>query len=568
MSETRDPGPRPPRPRAADPEHGDGGEHPNPGPPDHVAVAVVGAGPVGATAANLLGLYGVETLIIDRETDVIDYPRAIGIDDESLRTFQTIGVVGDVLRDAIQNVPLKFFDAKGNCLADMLPTSRDNGWYKRNIFMQPTAEAALRHGLRRFPHVHQRYGTELRSLEQDAQGVTLRLADDHGEAHVVRADYVIAADGGRSPIRTQLGIPLQGSTHDRKWVVIDCADDPLDAPYTALHCDPRRPYVCARLPYDHRRWEFMLFPGEDADEMLDPGRVSDLLRYHVDDPDSIKVIRARVYTHHSRIAARFVQGRVALAGDAAHLMPPWAGQGMNTGLRDVTNLCWKVAAIVNDRAAPSLLKTYEQERRSHAKAMIELSTVFGRIVSPTLRPATWARDRLLRAASLAPAVKQWTLEMRFKATPYYRAGFRTPEPPRTRVPSVGRMFVQPTVQGADGARQRLDDVLGSWFAVIGFDADPLAALGDSGLAALARLRPHVIKVLPSRAGQRRHEEACVLSTTVVEDVDNELRAWFQARGRSVAVIRPDRYLATLTTPDGLGAHLARLADQLTGGTAA
>lgn len=175
----------------------------------------------------------------------------------------------------------------------------------------------------------------------------------------------------------------------------------------------------------------MLFPGEDAEEMLTPQRVRDLLRHHVRDPGVVEVIRARVYTHHSRIAARFVEGRVALAGDAAHLMPPWAGQGMNTGIRDVTNLCWKLAAIVSGQARPSLLDTYDQERRPHAQAMIDLSTTLGRILSPTRPSAAWARDWLLRTASLAPAVKKWTLEMRFKPVPHYRNGFVVPDSPGT-----------------------------------------------------------------------------------------------------------------------------------------
>lgn len=533
--------------------------------PDRVQVAVVGAGPVGATAANLLGLYGVETLILDRETDIIDYPRAIGVDDESLRTFQTIGLIDEILANAIQNVPLRFLDADGRCLAEMQPTGRENGWYKRNIFMQPTAERALRRGLNRFPHVHKLWGTTLRRLEQDREGVTLHLVNPRDRALTVRADYVVAADGGRSPIRAELGIPLQGATHARKWVVIDCAQDPLDAPYTALHCDPRRPYVCARLPFGHRRWEFMLFPGEDAEEMLAPDRVAQLLRHHVPDPARLEIIRARVYTHHSRMAARFVQGRVALAGDAAHLMPPWAGQGMNTGIRDATNLCWKLAAIVTDRADPALLRTYESERRPHAQAMIDLSTTFGRIVGPTLGPAAWARDRLLRAASLAPPVRRWTLQMGFKATPHYTSGFLAPDPTRPRGRAVGRMFVQPTIEAADGSQQRLDDLLGPWFAVVGYDCDPLARLDQAQLDSLALLRPHVLKVIPSRAVRERLREPCLLpATTVAEDVHNELRAWFRARRSSVAVIRPDRHLAALSTGDHLGGRLAALAEQFRG----
>jgi 3-(3-hydroxy-phenyl)propionate hydroxylase len=520
---------------------------------EHVAVAVVGAGPVGVTAANLLGGYGVQTLVIDRETTIVDYPRAVGVDDEALRTFQAAGLVDDILRGTIQNVPLRLYGAAGHCLADIRPTARDYGWYKRNVFTQPHAEAILRRGLDRFPQVRLMLGVELRELRQDAHGVTLCLAD----GREIRADYVIAADGGRSPIRTQLGIPFEGITHPRKWVVIDCANDPLDAPYTALHCDPRRPYVCAHMPDDYRRWEFMLFDGEDAEEMLAPDRVADLLRHHVADPGSVEVIRARVYTHHSRIAARFVEGRVALAGDAAHLMPPWVGQGLNTGIRDATNLCWKLAAVVTGQAHRSLVSTYDQERRPHAQAMIDLSTTLGRILSPTRRSVAVARDWFLRAASVAPPVKRWTLEMRFKPIPHYRTGFMTPDHPE-----AGRMLVQPMVEGPDGARVRLDELLGPWFAVLGFECDPLAGLTTDDLATLNLFHPRIIKVIESRAGERHRRRQCVApDTVVVEDVDNHLRPWFQARGRNVVLVRPDRYVATMTTPEDFGPRLTALADQ-------
>ena len=526
----------------------------------NVSVAIVGAGPTGVTAANLLGTYGVDTLIVDRETAVVEYPRAVGVDDEALRTFQAAGLADEILRDTIVNVPMKLFDAAGRCLADIRPAGRELGWFRRNIFMQPLAEATLRRGLARFPHVRVQLGTELRDLTQDAGGVTLHLADDAGGRHEVRADYVIAADGGRSPIRTRLGIPLEGDTHPRKWVVIDCANDPLDAPYTALHCDPRRPYVCAHLPYDHRRWEFMLFPGEDDDEHLTRDRIDDLLRHHLDDPGKVDVIRARVYTHHSRIAARFLDGRVLLAGDAAHLMPPWAGQGMNTGLRDVSNLCWKLAAVAKGHADRSLLDTYDRERRPHARAMIDLSTRLGRILSPTRRSVAQVRDLVLRAAAVAPPVKRWTVEMRFKPVPDYRQGFAAPEGHGHGPPTVGRMLPQPDVETADGVRVHLDDVLGPWFAVVGFECDPLSGLTAGELATLERFRPRIIRVIESRAGERHHRHRCVAGeTVVVEDVDNQLRPWFHARRRDVVVVRPDRYVAAMTTPQHLGAALSRLA---------
>jgi 3-(3-hydroxy-phenyl)propionate hydroxylase len=524
-----------------------------------VAVAVIGAGPVGATAANLLGCYGVDTLLIDRDCEIVDYPRAIGIDDESLRTFQAAGLAEEILADAIQNVPLKFFDASGRCFADVRPAAREYGWYKRNIFMQPLAEAALRRGLDRFPQVKMLFGAELTRLEQDADGVTLHLEVADGRSIAVRAGYVIAADGGRSSIRSQLGIGLEGSTSPRKWVVIDCAGDPVDAPYTALHCDPRRPYVCAHLPYDHRRWEFMLFPGEDSEQMLSPAKVTELLGHHLADPGIVDVVRARVYTHHSRLATSFVKGRVALAGDAAHLMPPWAGQGMNTGIRDAINLAWKLAAIVKGQAGPLLLATYEQERRQQAKAMIDLSVTLGRILSPTRASTARARDVLLRAATIAPGIRDWIVEMRFKPRSYYRQGFIAPAAGRLKLPGTGCMFIQPMVEVAGKRRVRLDEAAGDWFAVAGFECDPLAHLDSAALAVVDRLGARIIKIVESRAGGAYHRKPNTRADTVViEDIHNELRNWFSARGQNVVVLRPDRYVAALTTPQDLGQALIAL----------
>ena len=202
---------------------------------------------------------------------------------------------------------------------------------------------------------------------------------------------------------------------------------------------------------------------------------------------------------------------------------------------------------------------------NRASIMIDLSTTLGRILSPTRPSLARARDGLLRAAALAPAVKRWTLEMRFKPVPHYRTGFVVPEPAGTRVPSVGRMLAQPVVETADGAQHRLDDVLGPWFAVVGFECDPLSGLTDAELAAVRLLRPRVVKVVESRAGTRHHGQPCVAEdTVVVEDVHNEFRAWFQARGRNALLVRPDRYVATMSAVDAFGPLLTQLARRYTG----
>ncbi|QPP05297.1 bifunctional 3-(3-hydroxy-phenyl)propionate/3-hydroxycinnamic acid hydroxylase [Streptomyces bathyalis] len=514
-------------------------------------VAVVGAGPVGATVANYLGLYGVETLLVDRSTDIVDYPRAVGMDDECLRSFQGIGLADEMLADMLQNIPLKMFGADGRCFADIRPATKEFGWPRRNIFMQQLAERTLRKGLERYPHIRPLYGHELIRVEQDGTEVRLHLSGPDGEGALVRAAYVVAADGGRSTIRTQLNIPLVGETSPRKWVVIECDNDPLDAPYTGLHCDPRRPYVCLDLPYNYRRWEFMLFPGEDAEAMLRPERVRELLTGHVPDPAALNVIRARVYTHHSRVASRFVEGRICLVGDAAHLMPPWAGQGMNTGIRDATNVAWKLAAVVSGRAHPRILSTYDTERRAHAKAMVDLSDTLGRILSSTNPWVARPRDILFRGLRLAPAVRDWLVDMRFKPMPRYSERgivlHRGQEAGKNC--AVGRMLVQPKVETSAGLAVHLDDTLGTWFTLIGYGTDPLIHLDDESRAFWDRIGTRYVAVAESRSGRSQGERpTSATDSVVVEDLDGSLRDWFATQPGTMAVIRPDRYVAAVTEP--------------------
>ncbi|MDF1747950.1 MAG: FAD-dependent monooxygenase [Alphaproteobacteria bacterium] len=205
----------------------------------HVPVLIVGAGPTGVICANLLGVYGIETLIIERSSTIFDFPRAAGLDDEAMRTLQAAGLAEEMLRDMVQNVPMRLYSAKKECMAEILPGTREFGWYRRNLFSQPLGEVTLRKGLERFPHVTLSLNMTLRDLTQDETGVTAKIYDEAGNEMTVCADYVIAADGASSKIRDAiLKISNEGKTHSRKWVVIECDDDPLNAHiphFTANH---------------------------------------------------------------------------------------------------------------------------------------------------------------------------------------------------------------------------------------------------------------------------------------------------------------------------------------------
>ena len=528
-----------------------------------IPVLIVGAGPVGVTIANLLGTYGVKALVIDRSPEVLDYPRAVGLDDEALRTFQAAGVAQALLKDMIQNVPLRMYSARKQCFAEILPSTREFGWCRRNLFSQPLGERALRAGLARFADITLELGTELVALAEDAQGVTATLRNSAGVERTVRAGFVVAADGGRSTVRESLlQIPFDGKTHPRKWVVIECDQDPLDAPYTALHCEPQRPYVCLRLPHGLRRWEFMLFPGEDGEQMLAPAKVRELLGRHVADPSGLNVIRARVYTHNSRVARTFVQGRVALAGDAAHITPPWIGQGLNAGLRDAFNLAWKLAWIVQGRLRPEALASYHDERQHHARAMIELADLFGAALSVTNPVLAWLRDRFMLAVKDLPSVRDYVLQMKFKPMPRITQGVIHRSHSARLDERVGRLFVQPPVEQLDGSVVKLDEVLGPGFALLTWQRDLLTPLPAQVRRDLQRLGCRPVVAARSRSLQALQLTAAPPEGVVlVEDVENGLHLWFSACGADWVLIRPDRMVAALGTAETMARDLAAFCER-------
>ncbi|BCI85548.1 hypothetical protein NIIDMKKI_07540 [Mycobacterium kansasii] len=219
------------------------------------------------------------------------------------------------------------------------------------------------------------------SCAETGDAVTVECGGEGGVSRV-RADYVIGCDGGRSVIRRTMGVSFEGTTSPTRWLVVDIANDPLGHPNSEVGADPERPYASISIAHGIRRFEFMIHADESDEQAEDPAFLTRMLARVVPYPDRVEVIRRRVYTHHSRIAGAFRSGRLLLAGDAAHLMPVWQGQGYNSGIRDAANLGWKLAAVVTGQARDSLLDTYDMERRKHARAMIDLSTMVGKVISP------------------------------------------------------------------------------------------------------------------------------------------------------------------------------------------
>jgi 3-(3-hydroxy-phenyl)propionate hydroxylase len=514
-------------------------------------VLVVGAGPVGLTLANILGQQGVRTLVVEERSNLIDYPRGVGLDDESLRTFQSIGLVDRVLPHTVPNQILRFVDAKRRVLAEMAPPDARFGWPKRNGFVQPLVDAELLVGLDRFEHVEVWWDRPMTACEEGADNVAVTLGGD-GEATSVRARYVVGCDGGRSMTRRAMGVSFDGTTSSTRWLVVDIANDPLGHPNSEVGADPERPYASISIAHGIRRFEFMIHADESDEQAEDPAFLTQMLARMVPHPDRVDVIRRRVYTHHSRIAGAFRRGRLLLAGDAAHLMPVWQGQGYNSGIRDAANLGWKLAAVLCGRAGDRLLDSYDVERRKHARAMIDLSTMVGRVISPTNRRVASARDLLVRSASIVPSLKRYVLEMRFKPMPRYEQGAVVHSEPRNPESPVGTLFIQPKVDTRTRQDVLLDDVLGPWFAVLCWNNNPRKILGDEAFEGWKALGAQFFALRPSTQLHWAADDDP--DVVIVGDRVGGLKSWFDARRESVVFLRPDRCIA--------GTCIAQLAPDL------
>ncbi|WP_375055949.1 bifunctional 3-(3-hydroxy-phenyl)propionate/3-hydroxycinnamic acid hydroxylase [Zobellella sp. DQSA1] len=510
-------------------------------------VVIAGAGPVGLMIANYLGHCGVEVLVVEKLDTLIDYPRAIGLDDESLRTFQAVDLAEQVLPHTTPMHAMRFLTPKGRCFADIQPNTDEFGWPRRNAFIQPLADKVLYDGLARFDKVRVLFSRDLQEFGQDAEGVSLTLAGPEGEERL-RARYLVACDGGNSLVRRHLDISFEGKTAPNQWIVIDVRNDPLGTPNIYMCCDAERPYVSAALPHGIRRFEFMVMPGETEEQLSRPEELQRLLAKVLPDPTRVDVIRQRVYTHNARLAGEFRRGRILLAGDAAHIMPVWQGQGYNSGMRDASNLAWKLALVVQGLAGDELLDSYQQERRDHARAMIDLSVTAGHVLAPPKKWQASLRDGISWLLNYIPPVKRYFLEMRFKPMPQYHQGVLVEPTPKPKQSPVGKLFIQPRVRLGEQVLL-LDDIIGRRFAVVAWGTDPSYGLSAEELAYWQRLGTCFIQVVPSV--QLQAEASLAEGVIRIGDESGRLKEWFGRYPASIAVLRPDRFVAGIAIPQTL-----------------
>ncbi|WP_426247431.1 bifunctional 3-(3-hydroxy-phenyl)propionate/3-hydroxycinnamic acid hydroxylase [Nocardioides sp. LHG3406-4] len=520
-------------------------------------VLVVGAGPVGLTIANLLVAQGVSVIIVERNASTSDEAKAISLDAESLRVYQSAGLSEQIEQVVVPGTGTRYYDRHDRVLFQARGgRPYQLGYAFKNQFAQPELENVLAGQLaQRGTHV--RFATEVVGLTDHAAGVTAQLRDlATGRLEETEVSWVAACDGGRSTVRQVLGIEMSGRSHEQTWLVVDVLDDHHRERYGMHHGNPRRPAVIVPGRDGRCRYEFRLKPGEGVpSEPPSSDLVADLLAPHRAITDD-QIERSVVYRFHAIVAEQWRSGHCFLLGDAAHMMPPFAGQGLNSGVRDAANLAWKLAMVWHGDLAPDVLATYQLERRQHAKDTVEFSERLGRVVMTTSRWRALVRDAVVRAMLLAPAGRRYLGEMRYRPKTVHAKGVVS-RGARDDRPLVGSLLPQPWVLPSPSLRpRRLDDVLGSGFALLGVDVDGsdwdhvAAIAAGHGLPALREIDVVWEDLLPPPAGTRP-------AIVDAEDTLNEVMAG--VRG-SFVLVKPDRYVAAVfvaSEADAVVADLAR-----------
>ncbi|MDQ0458318.1 bifunctional 3-(3-hydroxy-phenyl)propionate/3-hydroxycinnamic acid hydroxylase [Rhizobium paknamense] len=518
--------------------------------PMRVEALIVGCGPVGATLAVMLGRRGVSTLVIDKAEDIFLAPRAIAFDFDALRILQSIGVgEGDFDQVRIPFVrmisPLFGEFAKVN-------TSIDCDTHPVQItFYQPDLERTLRRKLSETKDVTLALQTELCTLSQTSDSVLASLKRADGETIEVRASYLIGADGASSTVRSLIGQDFQGKSFVEDWLIIDAKNPSSPIDHVEFLCDPKRPIPHMVAPGGRQRWEFMLAPGESRQQMESDAEIDRLLAPW-GGMAAMEIERKAVYRFHARTAGSFRTGRVFLIGDAAHITPPFVGQGLVSGLRDASNLSWKLAYVLTGKAGGHILDSYDTERRPHSRAMINVARFMGKLIMPRNRLAALINHGTMKLIRNIPRLRGLLEEQGIRPANGYRRGCFL-RSRRYVWPKPGYMLPQVWLIDNNGHEYRSDDILGDGFSLVGFHTDPNEHVNLEGRQILQSLDATIVSM----------DIASKSASSAFQFKIKGKSAFPQKRKPTVALVRPDRIVMAVCRPNKTTSMLKLAQRQMT-----
>ncbi|MER5475893.1 bifunctional 3-(3-hydroxy-phenyl)propionate/3-hydroxycinnamic acid hydroxylase [Streptomyces sp. NPDC002734] len=495
-------------------------------------VAIVGYGPTGVIAALTLAKYGVSAVAFERDRDIYPRARAVTVNDWTMRIFQDLGIDERVEKVVDPQRALRWitYDGAEIMRVEHPPSTLGRRPRFYNIY-QPTMEAEIRAAVteRHADLVTVRYGSTVTGIDQDADGVTVTSTADDGTTRTTRVRYVIGSDGGSSFTRGHVGCRLLGDTDETTWVVVDCHVRRWwpDRDFLTFWSDRERPVVDIALSAGNHRWEIPLKPDESPADYPTSVEVWPLLKALGVTEEDVEIHQHAFYKHHTRMADSWRRGRVFLAGDAAHLMPPWAGAGMQSGMRDAHNLGWKLARVIKGELPEGWLDTYEAERRPNAAFYTGLAVGLGRVIRQV------ATDEELAAMNAVPENTVTPFEPPLTAPPVLEAGWL--RGPVGDASVVGRMVPQPVTGDTAGRMARLDDLLGDGFVLLGDDVDPATLLSAEEKAGWDALGARYLAVRPKTSYTRSDDD--------LVDLDEVLLPWLRRYGARAVAVRPDRFVA-------------------------
>ena len=525
-------------------------------------VIVVGLGPTGAALTGLLAQRGLRVAAFDRLPDLYPLPRAIGMCHEAMRLFQELGIAERLQPHLAAYRPSEYRGVQGQLIKrlDMAPAPHLLGWAPNWVFDQPALENVLRQRLAELPGATLAFPCEVVDWQVDDRLVQVDARRPDGQVERWQAPWLVACDGGSSPIRKRLGLALEDLGFDEPWLVVDAlvAEHKLaQLPQTQVqYCEPARPSTFVVGPGNHRRWELMLLPGDSLSEDFPEAELWPLLARWIQ-PGDARLWRAAAYRFHGLVAQRWRQGRVLLAGDAAHMTPPFMAQGMVQGLRDAHNLAWKLERVLRHGADDALLDSYETERKPHVQATTRSAIGLGRVICERDPDAARQRDERMLAdcGGVVPTT------VRQSMLPALTDGLIA-----AGSAGAGSLFPQPWVRSADDTAWRLmDDATGPRVRVVALPDALDARQADALGALLAPLQGCLVKLrlatgAPDRAAPA---EPTAAATLALEERDGLMTDWLRGHGAAFVIARPDHIVhATAATADAAIARLAELATAL------